>query len=504
MTEDKGDTMNPIGYLRPKHASEIERSPWGVQMLAVHYLPDEFPVDDIREKTLAAGFKWVRLPVNWARHERAKGEFDWRVLDREIAALTRHGVRVFFEPTLYGDAVPSFHGGSADASQDAVLKSPAIMDGYCRFVLKLAEQYRDQVHHYQLGNEVQFADPADYAALVKRFAVPFRAIHPEHKILLSLTNLRTNGRDFLVNLLADPEAAREIDVFCGHTYEPCPEVGSEMNRAALAAAREKKPGLVYWMGEAGWPSSSNTIHNPHSMPYGLAIQAKGALRRMVNDRLDSAELSIYFINVEHFGKHINHVERGGARGYDPKTATGFNTKGLIQHTTWQPKPAYYALRNLNALIDGTFRVVEGAIETEVVDPGIFYGVGTADPRPYNRPWLARMHNGRHPLLAGWVAWRPQELIQPGVVRVSCPDLAWQDPVRVDLLSGAVYEAAVVNGALEMPLADYPVIVTERAAVDLAAAPQQPSYAEIRAKLRLTYSRVDTRGLVNFYTRLREV
>jgi hypothetical protein len=72
------------------------------------------------------------------------------------------------------------------------------------------------------------------------------------------------------------------------------------------------------------------------------------------------------------------------------------------------------------------------------------------------------------------------------VRVSWPGVRWDNPACVDLLSGTVSEAVVVGGAVEVPLADYPMLLTDRNALDLADGPQQPAYDEIVSKLRWTY------------------
>ena len=60
------------------------------------------------------------------------------------------------------------------------------------------------------------------------------------------------------------------------------------------------------------------------------------------------------------------------------------------------------------------------------------------------------------------------------------------PACVDLLSGEVWEVEIKEGAVEVPLADYPMILTERSVLELADKPQQPGYEEMVRKLRWTY------------------
>src|SRR5436309_12476331 len=48
------------------------------------------------EMLSSAGFRWVRMDLNWGGTERAKGEYDFSAFDRLMTALEKHGVRAFF------------------------------------------------------------------------------------------------------------------------------------------------------------------------------------------------------------------------------------------------------------------------------------------------------------------------------------------------------------------------------------------------------------------------
>jgi len=78
------------------------------------------------------------------------------------------------------------------------------------------------------------------------------------------------------------------------------------------------------------------------------------------------------------------------------------------------------------------------------------------------------------------------MIKPARVRVEWPEVSWSEPACVDLLSGEVWEVEIKEGAVEVPLADYPMILTERSVLELADKPQQPGYDEMGRKLRWTY------------------
>jgi hypothetical protein len=232
-----------------------------------------------------------------------------------------------------------------------------------------------------------------------------------------------------------------------------------------------------WQGECGCPSSGDTIHARLDAPWGYRVQAKWLLRRLLTDYMAGAEVSIYFLISEFHGN----LHPGS-----PDLRTGYNTKGLVQHTTWQTKPAYYALQNLTATIDSLWTRVENKAEVEVIDPGIFYGIGPHEDRFPCVPWQLALRRSETPMLVYWLPWRPQEIVEPATVRVEWPSVSWDAPVCVDLLSGSVTEAAVQGNTVQVPLADYPMLLTEHSALSLADQPQQPAYGEIVGKLRWTY------------------
>jgi hypothetical protein len=99
-----------------------------------------------------------------------------------------------------------------------------------------------------------------------------------------------------------------------------------------------------------------------------------------------------------------------------------------------------------------------------------------------------MRDAGVPVLAYWLPWRPQEIIRPATVRINWPGVSWSSPVYVDLISGEACEAKLSGNTVEVPLADYPFILTERKRLQVAGTPQQPSYEEIVSKLRWTFRR----------------
>jgi hypothetical protein len=473
--------MARIGYVVKKISAEIKDSPWAIEVLG------DGERGEIAKRTMAlvgqSGVKWVRLYTTWTDIEKEKGRYDWSVFDTIVDGLVAQGTNVLI---CSGCATHPLYEDFPAGHNYPPVRTPAALDAYCAYVAAMARRYGDRVKHYEIWNEPNIdifwrprVSAEEYGLLVARAGAAIHAALPGAKVVVgSLAGVgRHSVDDFAKGFLSYPGALEQSDIFSYHPYAPDPESASEYVRSLVDTVRTLRPGMPMWQDECGCPSSGDTIHFRGDAPWGYNVQSKWLLRRLLTDRLDGADMALYFLLVEFFGN---------LRPGSPELRTGYNTKGLIQHTTWQVKPAYYALQNLTATLDSTCRPSGEQTSIEVIDPGTFYGIGPHEDRFPCVPKQFAMRKGTTPVLAYWLPWRPQEIIRPATVHITWPDVSWMAPVYVDLLSGEVHEAKVMGSAIEVPLADYPLILTERSWLDLAATPQQPSYEEIISKLRWTF------------------
>lgn len=472
--------MTSVGYVRKKASSQIDASPWGVQYILQG--EDDYPYDRLMRLAGESGVKWARVTRAWPQVEVEKGRYEWGLLDQAVNELTAHGIDLFL-----GTSARSHHSylDFPEGYYYPPTPSAEAVEGFCRYMAAMVERYRDRVRRYEVWNEPNHPrywrpepDPVAYARLVREAARAMRAVDPDVQVMGGvLAGVNPQVTEYTRVFLGQPGTAEAMDILTYHPYNPTPEATVDDIAALAQVLHEARPGLVMWQGECGCPSAGDTIHFRGDAPWGYNVQAKWLLRRLLTDYLAGAEVALYFLLVEFHGNVVNG---------DPTSRLGYNTKGLVQHTTWQAKPAYYALQNLTATIDASWKRVGERAEIEIVDPGIFYGIGPHEDRFPCLPWQLALRRDGAPLLAYWLPWRPQEIVRPATVRIAWPGVRWDTPVCVDLLSGVVSEAKTVDGAIEVPLADYPLLLTERGALDLAGGPQQPGYDEITSKLRWTY------------------
>jgi hypothetical protein len=154
----------------------------GVNVALERYV--DAALEDALARIEAGGFTWVRQSFYWSQIEprpgrapsSSKGQFDWRVPDRILAALARHP-RLRLMVVLDDDPpIP-----------------PTDHERFAAFAAAFAARYGAQVDAYQIWDEPNLADhwgggpvsPLDYADLLARAARAIRAADPKARIVLA-------------------------------------------------------------------------------------------------------------------------------------------------------------------------------------------------------------------------------------------------------------------------------------------------------------------------------
>lgn len=474
--------MDSIARTRPRNASEIAASPWGVNF-ASPQVEDWTPV---MERTVELGVKWVRTHASWGGVETARGVYDWSQPDQTIDFFTRHGVEPYVN---IGLSNPLYLGSTRGIPPQ---RDPEALAAWKVYLRAAAERYRDRVTYWEMANEPNIGifwqpepDAVEYAQFVIEGSKILKAVNPDCKICGGVT--AGIPMDYIREFLA-AGTVPYFDVFVYHAYRTVPEgYGSQLtvraqtdvNQVKLTLDKRQIQGLDFlseyaelekwlrkrgfqgplWQGETGYPSSENTIHWRGDGPWGPAIQAKFVLRRLLIDWLAGAEMSSYFLMLE-FSSYLN---RDLAWGFH---AMGKNTKGLLVLEDLSPKPAYFTLQRLCSALAEVQRCEQAAYRIQIQERGSL-PAGTAANDLL--AWTYAYPSGNR----AFVYWLPKgmsEQIEPGALDLSVA-LEWDEPVLVDLIADAIYPLAPSseNGwtVLEgLPLTDYPLIVAEKSDLPL--------------------------------------
>ncbi len=152
-TPTAADTPAPQPVTPPPQVDDGLRRLAGYGFQAHLYNQDRGLIVD---RTLEAGFDWLKQQVEWSQTEPIeKGGFDWRELDKVVAAVSSAGIKLLLSvvraPTwALGDRS---HGPPGDPLD------------FRDFMQALAGRYRGHVHAYELWNEANLAREWGYGQI---------------------------------------------------------------------------------------------------------------------------------------------------------------------------------------------------------------------------------------------------------------------------------------------------------------------------------------------------
>lgn len=494
----------PLGYLEPRHARDIAASPWGIQAGDDERL-------DLLDRAGELGVKWTRLMVNWGRVEAQAGRYDFSDVDAMVDAALRAGVRPFLCVTggnrLYSQPIP--HPDPNWRLIYGVKPAPPILDekataAWLAFVDAAVAHFRARVVHWEIWNEPNHyaywgakPDATAYGRLVHVTAGRIRAAHPEARIIAG--SLAGIDPKYIAEFLAQ-DTDRQVDIVSFHNYANLPEARIYLADDTWAALRAHKPGLELWQGECGYGSTSGTKDFRGTSPWGEIVQAKWLLRQALIDTFHMrATLSNYF-KLFDGGDRAAKQARPEPKPVDrilgfPAEPTGrrvrgvgVNEKCLLANPDLTPKPGFHAYRNLISAFGAGYAAlpVEARPSVTVLAEGQFQGIAVDDAYP-SVPLTAvyRRADGAT-LAAWWLPWQPQEYTpRPARVAVRIPGAHFAEPVLVNPLDGSVHAVKAERDGADtvlpsVPLFDFPLLVAERATLQLQDRPATPPHEAVPA------------------------
>ncbi len=477
-----------IGTLKSKSSRDITGSYWGIQASTLE--------DSLLDKAAEIGVKWTRLGASWPGIEKEKGKYDWsrteiaftKIFDKGITPFVTlgGGNKLYTELTTYDDPKLAEIYGYRPGPPTL---NPEALEAWLKFVRATVEKYKDKIKYWEIWNEPNHRnywgappDGKDYGKLLKVTAYLIKEIDPEAIIIGgSMAGINPGfTEDFLSVGTADL-----IDIISYHNYGAIPEERIYRAVELWEVINKYNPDIDLWQGECGYPSHSSTRDYRGSSPWGLNIQSKWLLRQAFTDvYFCHATLSNYF-KLVHLGKRgktqertmlsavdsiLGFPERGGSR----VRTVGVNEKCLLTNPDLQPKPAYFTYQNLCSVMDDRYKVTKIDHTIQVLDEGMFYGIGPEDDAFPSVPLVAGfVTSEKHYLIAYWLPWHPQEYTpDPATINLELKDCKFEKPVRIDLLTGKVYQIKKNennNGKIvfhNIPLSDYPFIIAELDEIDM--------------------------------------
>jgi hypothetical protein len=477
-----------IGQIIPKNSSEIASSPFGIQAGTLE--------DSLVAKAAKIGVKWTRLGASWPSIEKEKGVYSWEETDQAYSTALKNGItpfitigdgnKLYSKLSGYDDpALAEIYG----LSPEPPIKDPVAMDAFLKFVKETVERYKGQIKYWEVWNEPNHrnywgSDPngKEYGKLLLETAKLIKQIDPDCKVIGgAMAGIDPKFTDDFLSTGSD----KYIDIISYHNYGAVPEERVYLAIELWDVMNKYKPSLELWQGECGYPSHSSTRDFRGRAPWGLNIQAKWLLRQsFIDTYFCKATMSNYFklahtsgkgdkpkrSNLRPIDQIFGYPERGGSR---VKTK-GVNEKCLLTNPELKEKPAFFAYQNLCAIWQARYKPHVINYKVDVLDQGIFYGIGEEDDAFPSIPLVASFSDDSgNNLVAWWLPWNAQEYLPKlATIKIRLEGIQFKDPVMLDLLEGKVYE---VNDFINengnctfnnLALADYPLLIVERKSINI--------------------------------------
>ena len=438
-----------IGTIKPRHAREIESSRWSI---GAETMDRDYTIyANWREYLGPLGAKRARIQSGWAKTDDGSGDYDWVWLDEIILDMVDQGV----EPWVclcYGNQ--AYEGGGTEGLGGALPESEESLQAWEKFVAAFVQRYGEYVDEWEIWNEPKnyMFDDGSYQRYFTRTAEVIREHQPAAVIIgPSTIGIKMKQITALLDHLKAEDKLDLVDQVAIHPYDYNPDAkygGYERLRETLAEYDQR---ITIRQGENGAPSGPAKHGILRDHPWTPENQAKWALRRLLGD----AGRDIRPTNLFAMCDMIYSNDR-------------LNSKGLLaadhDKNVLGPKPSYFAAQNLFAVFDDRTQPqqdLQYTLATEKPEDYSLFGQATDTGE-----WLISL-------------WRdadvPGENAQREQFDLQLPEVTFQQPVFVDLLTGNVYNIpeemwSIQDGGTrfqQIPVYDSPVLIAEKALLPIS-------------------------------------
>lgn len=216
------------------------------------------------------GVSWVRLwgvePFLWFSVEPTPGGWQWDHADALVKLAKSRGIHLLGllgYPARWAAAEPSKeHQARHRLAQAPGRWKPRDVNEWNQYVTQVVRRYHNDIHHWEIYNEVDFHPPglpasfsgstAEYFDLLKGAYQSAKRIDPRTQILISGFSLGAVCDRKMPFDLLEMGAADYFDIFNMHSYQGLFEVDD-----LLKAVHARKPDAPFWQTEQMWHIIAN-------------------------------------------------------------------------------------------------------------------------------------------------------------------------------------------------------------------------------------------------------
>lgn len=354
--------LQKVGHIRTRCAAE-----WADSRLGIGFEKLDrgvFEPERAYDKLGRIGVKWVRLQSGWARTEKTPGVYDFAWLDDIVDNLISRGMRPWFclcyGNGLYDDAAKEIFG----AVGCPPVYTAEQRDAWRRYVTAAASHFKGRVRHFEVWNEPdgqhcwkKGVSATEYGQFVIDTAAALRAGNPDAYVIGG--SIFTSPVPYLQEALA-AGIGDVIDAVTFHEYTYSEENVTQKVRAmrGIFALHGISPEII--QGESGAQSRGDGHGAMAEGAWTPRIQAKQLLRHLTIDLLNDVKFTSFFTCVdmiEALNGRVGDLSSYLDYGYFGVLGADFDESGIATGE-YTPKPSYYALQNLCALLGGALTVMD--------------------------------------------------------------------------------------------------------------------------------------------------
>lgn len=376
-----------------------------------------------------------------------RNHFTWldSIVNDALARRIEPWIQISYGNELYPDA-----GGISLG--EGLPTSDVAYEAWLNYTEALVDHFKDRVDIWEIWNEADHrynaGGPELYARLYYETAKKVRAIQPNATLVgLSMAGIgRTKYVDFFFNYLQERDALHLVDAVTFHGYPRNPDDGFEAVIGSQELAYSYRPGIEFWQGETGCPSTLGSSGALSGHPWSELTQAKWNLRRALAHVGRGYPFSLFTISEYN---------------YNRKKFKGLNTKGILKInddlSIAYAKPAYYAYQNLTSLLDHQMERLPALSFQSQCDSSLSV-------------YAYRHKVSKAPMIFTWIdSSIPADSNQLTNAGFTFNGINFEDPVLVDLISGKVFELPdkmiEIRGSQvyfsAIPVYDSPLVLVDR-------------------------------------------
>lgn len=444
--KSSGPDLKQIGWLATRSSKNINSSSWsvGCETLDRDYAKFSIYKDYVGE----LGVKHARLQSGWAKCEKQKGIYSFEWLDSCVYGLSEQSVKPWI-CLCYGNPIY----GSGLRLGAKIFTDEAAMTAWCKYVEATVLRYKDVVNEWEIWNEPNGGGGTkEYGALLIKTAETIKKVQPNAVIMgFSIAGINLKFAEDIFEILKANNKLDLVDILTYHPYTKNPDDSYTDVEKLQAMINSYNPKIKLFQGENGCPSQLEWTHALAYYPWTEISQAKWLMRRMVGDGVRNIPSSIFTII--------------DLRYYNMLQSFGLIRSNLLHEFIYK-RPSYYGVQHMVSFFDDNVKSI-GILPYESNSSRLITVAGFKK-------------EGTSAVLIWYKDQIPGDDLKWDLVNISIKGANFKDPVYVDMITGKVYEidkATLKNKGndvqlMKLPVWDSPVMIAERAQVDLGTEPDK--------------------------------